>query len=184
SLVLLFLTILCQIATDASDVNQADKLWINLGENATLDCNHTKDATYFQMYWYQQLPGQHMKQIMLTTPDSPATFEAGFSQEKFSGIRPDAHRGELVVKNVVPGDKAWYFCASRTMKHPESGSPGGSESHQGKPHKTPHMTETSFSETPNMEVLLKHSCTQWLRAPIAEQQTVTKQKSSCEGGEK
>ncbi len=52
--------------TDGSDVNQTDTLWKHEGDSATIECKHTKGA-YYQMYWYRQLPGETMKQIVFTT---------------------------------------------------------------------------------------------------------------------
>uniref|UniRef100_A0A8D0AD11 Immunoglobulin C1-set domain-containing protein n=1 Tax=Sander lucioperca TaxID=283035 RepID=A0A8D0AD11_SANLU len=50
-----------------SDVTQTpDILWGKKGDNATINCSHTKDAGYNQMYWYRQLPGETMKLIVVT----------------------------------------------------------------------------------------------------------------------
>uniref|UniRef100_A0A671XM02 Ig-like domain-containing protein n=1 Tax=Sparus aurata TaxID=8175 RepID=A0A671XM02_SPAAU len=84
---------------DGSDVTQTPLLWMMEGQSATMDCNHTKGATYYQMYWYRQLPGQRMKQIVFTTQSPPHQYESGFSAEKFPATK----------KN--PGDKGLYFCA-------------------------------------------------------------------------
>ncbi|KAI9537748.1 hypothetical protein NQZ68_022410 [Dissostichus eleginoides] len=54
--------------TDGSDVTQTDMLWETQGDNATISCIHTKGATYSQMYWYRQLPGETMELVVFTTP--------------------------------------------------------------------------------------------------------------------
>ena len=96
---------------DGSDVTQTSILWIKKGENATLECNHTKGINFFQMYWYRQLPGENMKQIVFTTANSKPVFEPNFTEEKFTVTKPDAHTGTFTVKNLKPGDKGLYFCA-------------------------------------------------------------------------
>uniref|UniRef100_A0A3P9C003 Immunoglobulin V-set domain-containing protein n=1 Tax=Maylandia zebra TaxID=106582 RepID=A0A3P9C003_9CICH len=63
-------TVLHTGLTDGSDVEQTPTLWEREGESATMQCNHTKD-----MYWYQQLPGKGMKQIVFTTAYSTHTYE-------------------------------------------------------------------------------------------------------------
>ena len=76
-----------------------------------MHCSHTKDASYFQMYWYRQLPGETLKQILLAVANSKPQYESGFKEEKFSATKPDAYNGTLTVKNLVPEDKGLYFCA-------------------------------------------------------------------------
>uniref|UniRef100_A0A667YGS6 Ig-like domain-containing protein n=1 Tax=Myripristis murdjan TaxID=586833 RepID=A0A667YGS6_9TELE len=87
---------------DGSDVTQTPLLWRKKGESATMNCSHTKDATYRQMYWYRQLPGEGMKQIVFTTTSSKPEYESGFSEDKFplSGAQ----------------DGAVYFCAASAAR--------------------------------------------------------------------
>ncbi|XP_049452565.1 uncharacterized protein LOC125901166 [Epinephelus fuscoguttatus] len=51
---------------DGSDVTQTDILWEKQGDNATMQCSHTKGVQHYQMYWYRQLPGETMKLIVYT----------------------------------------------------------------------------------------------------------------------
>lgn len=97
--------------TDGSDVQQTPLLWRNEGQSATMKCSHTKDASYFQMYWYRQLPGETMKQIVLTTTSPPHKYESGFSEDKFPANKTDAQTGSLTVDKLQPGDSGVYFCA-------------------------------------------------------------------------
>uniref|UniRef100_A0A671XFQ1 Ig-like domain-containing protein n=1 Tax=Sparus aurata TaxID=8175 RepID=A0A671XFQ1_SPAAU len=94
-LITLSAALLCLI--DGSDVTQTPLLWMIEGQSATMNCSHNKTIQYDQMYWYRQLPGQRMKQIVLTTQSPPHKYESGFSADKFP--------------NVEPGDKGLYFCA-------------------------------------------------------------------------
>ncbi|XP_076013810.1 M1-specific T cell receptor beta chain-like isoform X5 [Genypterus blacodes] len=95
---------------DGSDVIQTSILWKHKGEDATMDCRHTKGASYFQMYWYRQLPGERMRQIVYSQSTKPE-YEPGFTMEKFSATKPDADSGTFTVKNLVPEDEGLYFCA-------------------------------------------------------------------------
>ncbi|KAM7403596.1 hypothetical protein PAMA_004172 [Pampus argenteus] len=96
---------------DGDDVTQTPILWTNKGDNATIHCNHTKGATYYQMYWYRQLPGEAMKLIVFTNTAKNDHDFGDFSKDKFSAIKTVAESGSFTVKDVVPADKGLYFCA-------------------------------------------------------------------------
>ncbi|KAF3845333.1 hypothetical protein F7725_008496 [Dissostichus mawsoni] len=66
------------------DVYQTEILWRNKGEDATMSCRYTKDASYNQMYWYRQLPGESMEQIMYTKISRKDHDFGGFSSKKVS----------------------------------------------------------------------------------------------------
>ncbi|XP_029317020.1 uncharacterized protein LOC115027681 [Cottoperca gobio] len=97
--------------TDGSHVTQMDTLWQNQGKDATMNCSHTKGATYYQMYWYRQLPGETMKLIVYTTTSNKDHDFGDFKKEKFSATKPDAESGTFTVKDVQPEDNGLYFCA-------------------------------------------------------------------------
>ncbi|KAM3595480.1 uncharacterized protein V6R79_024137 [Siganus canaliculatus] len=109
---------------DGSDVNQPEILWEEKGKEATISCNHTKGGSYFYMYWYRQLPGETMKQMVFTVESSKPDFEADFRDEdKFSATKPDAQSGTFTVKNLQPEDNGVYFCAvSQHSDEDDSGS--------------------------------------------------------------
>ncbi|XP_053192234.1 uncharacterized protein LOC128375841 [Scomber japonicus] len=96
---------------DGNDVNQIPILWKDKEHNATIHCSHTKDATYYQMYWYRQLPGERMKQIVYTTLSPPHQYENGFTKARFPAEKEDYKSGSLTVVNLLPEDSGVYFCA-------------------------------------------------------------------------
>uniref|UniRef100_A0AAZ1XND9 Ig-like domain-containing protein n=1 Tax=Oreochromis aureus TaxID=47969 RepID=A0AAZ1XND9_OREAU len=88
-----------------NDVTQTPMLWKRQGNNATMDCSHTKDANHFQMYWYRQLPGENMELIVFTTTAKKYDHDFGkFSKEKYSATKTEALT-----------DSAVYFCAASTV---------------------------------------------------------------------
>uniref|UniRef100_A0A8D3D2X8 Ig-like domain-containing protein n=1 Tax=Scophthalmus maximus TaxID=52904 RepID=A0A8D3D2X8_SCOMX len=97
--------------TNGSDVTQTPLLWKDKGQSATMNCSHTKDASYFQMYWFRQLPGEAMKQIVYTSTSPPHQYESGFSEDKYPAQKSDAQSGSLTVEKLQPGDSGVYFCA-------------------------------------------------------------------------
>ena len=104
--------------TAAADVTQDDILWKYKGENATITCSHTKGLDHIYMYWYRQLPGETMKQIVSIMANSNPDFQPNFSEEKFSVTKTKAETGTFTVKNVEPGDKGLYFCS--VSKHSDT----------------------------------------------------------------
>ncbi|KAK1893957.1 T cell receptor beta variable 19 [Dissostichus eleginoides] len=68
---------------DGNEVYQTEILWRNKGEDATMSCRYTKDASYNQMYWYRQLPGETMEQIVYTKISRKDHDFGGFSSKKF-----------------------------------------------------------------------------------------------------
>uniref|UniRef100_A0A8P4K9V1 Ig-like domain-containing protein n=1 Tax=Dicentrarchus labrax TaxID=13489 RepID=A0A8P4K9V1_DICLA len=107
-LLMVTFTVLHTGLIDGDDVTQNDTLWKFNGDSATIDCSHTKGAGYFQMYWYRQLPGEGMKQIVFTTTTPPHKYESGFSEDKFPAQKNDPQTGSLTLNS-----SAVYFCAAR-----------------------------------------------------------------------
>uniref|UniRef100_A0A8C4DQI8 Ig-like domain-containing protein n=1 Tax=Dicentrarchus labrax TaxID=13489 RepID=A0A8C4DQI8_DICLA len=103
---------------DGSDVTQNETLWKFKGDNATIDCRQTKGATFYYMYWYRQLPGETIKQIVFTSSINTDHDFGNFSTVKFSATKPDAASGTFTVKNLEPEDKGLYFCA--VSKHSDT----------------------------------------------------------------
>ena len=97
--------------SEGSDVTQTPSiLWSIKGQPAEMDCSHTKGASYYQMYWYRQLPGQGMKQVVFSVPNSKPDY-GEFGEVKLSANKTVAERGSFTVKNSSPEDNGMYFCA-------------------------------------------------------------------------
>lgn len=94
-----------------SEVSQTSVLMQRQGENATIECSHTKGASYFQMYWFRQLPGKTMERVVFTTTVSKQHDFGTFSQDKYSATKTVADSGTFSVKNLEPQDQGVYFCA-------------------------------------------------------------------------
>ncbi|XP_061599996.1 immunoglobulin lambda-1 light chain-like [Cololabis saira] len=108
---LLVFTLWIKGLTDGSDVYQTPILWKDKGDAAIMQCNHTKGATYFQMYWFRQLPGKMMELIVFTTTAKQDNDFGDFSKDKYSATKSEPERGTFTVKNLQPEDKGLYFCA-------------------------------------------------------------------------
>uniref|UniRef100_A0A672JMK0 Ig-like domain-containing protein n=1 Tax=Salarias fasciatus TaxID=181472 RepID=A0A672JMK0_SALFA len=97
-----------QMNLSLDDVNQTSILWKKQGNNATMECRHTKGASYFEMYWFRQLPGENMERIVFTTTGSKEHDFGPFSTGKYAS---SIESGSLTVKLLQPEDSAVYFCA-------------------------------------------------------------------------
>ena len=95
--------------TGSNEVHQPSVLLVQRGQSAQMNCSHDHGTGYYEMSWYQQLPGESMRLIVLTVPYSPPDF-GGFSPDKFSATKIVLERGSFTVKNVEPGDNGVYFC--------------------------------------------------------------------------
>uniref|UniRef100_A0AAZ3RU14 Ig-like domain-containing protein n=1 Tax=Oncorhynchus tshawytscha TaxID=74940 RepID=A0AAZ3RU14_ONCTS len=89
------LTALCCLV-EGSEVNQTPTiLWELKESDALMNCSHTKGSSYFQMYWYRQLPGEGIKQVVYTKGDANA---GGTST--------------LTINQLTPNSSAVYYCAA------------------------------------------------------------------------
>uniref|UniRef100_A0A8C7X3W2 Ig-like domain-containing protein n=1 Tax=Oryzias sinensis TaxID=183150 RepID=A0A8C7X3W2_9TELE len=114
--------------------HQPPELWRRRGEDAKMDCSHTKGAGYYQMYWFRQLPGESMRLVVLTTAGTDKHDFGDFSTEKFSASKPDAHSGSFSVLKVEPADEGVYFCAVGAHRHSDAEnrmSPSVNQTRQG-----------------------------------------------------
>ncbi|KAJ7988790.1 hypothetical protein DPEC_G00312860 [Dallia pectoralis] len=97
--------------TDGSGVTQNPFiLWGQKGSDVEMKCSHTKGATYNQMYWYRQLPGEGIKQIVYTTAYSKPEY-GEFSKDKYPTVKEVAESGNFTVKKLEAADSGMYFCA-------------------------------------------------------------------------
>ncbi|KAL7862349.1 hypothetical protein SRHO_G00137900 [Serrasalmus rhombeus] len=110
--ILLHLLYWIQGVVRANDVIQPNIIWANMGQLATINCKHTKDAFHNQMYWFRQHQGESMKLIAYTaTFNKQPEFGEGFDENKFTANKTVAESGSLTVNNLGSTDSAVYFCA-------------------------------------------------------------------------
>ncbi|KAL0969469.1 hypothetical protein UPYG_G00227750 [Umbra pygmaea] len=96
---------------DGNDVTQKPSIkFEQKGLSAQINCSHNKGAAYFQMYWYRQLPGQGMKQVVYSTTSKPEYY-GDFTEDKYSTNKTVAESGSFTVKKLEAGDSGMYFCA-------------------------------------------------------------------------
>uniref|UniRef100_W5N7C2 Ig-like domain-containing protein n=1 Tax=Lepisosteus oculatus TaxID=7918 RepID=W5N7C2_LEPOC len=88
-------------------VDQSPNVMIEEGHNVTLNCSQ-KGTSYNGMYWYRQLPGQHLELIVhyyVQLKTMGPEFEGRFlSERKDSSLY-------LTVQELKSADSAVYFCA-------------------------------------------------------------------------
>ncbi|KAL7872925.1 hypothetical protein AOLI_G00119960 [Acnodon oligacanthus] len=68
----------------ADDVIQPKMIWAQMGQSATITCEHTKGTVYTQMYWFRQVQGESMKLIVFTASytKKPEFGEVSFNMSK------------------------------------------------------------------------------------------------------
>lgn len=79
------------------------------GTSMTIQCQ--VDSQMSLMFWYRQLPGEGLTLIATANQGSEATYESGFTKEKFPISRPNLMFSNLTVTNVRPEDSSLYFCS-------------------------------------------------------------------------
>ena len=94
-----------------NDVTQTPGiLWKHHGDSAEMNCSHTKDATYNQMYWYRQRQGETMSLVVFTTLGGREQF-GDFNKSEYSTVKTEADKGSLTVTSVKSDDSGIYFCS-------------------------------------------------------------------------
>ncbi|CAK6965776.1 M1-specific T cell receptor beta chain-like [Scomber scombrus] len=97
---------------NGDDVTQTPLPWGDEGQSATLNCRHEKGSLYYQMYWYRQLPGETMKQVVFTSITTQNhDFEPDFRDDRFSATKAKPESGTFTLKKLRPEDNGLYFCA-------------------------------------------------------------------------
>ena len=89
------------------------------------------------MYWYRQFPGQSLVLMATANQGSKATYESGFTEDKFPIDRPKLEFSTLTVSNASSEDSSSYFCSAgdtvlgtdqgsqqEPLSHPPSSQPG------------------------------------------------------------
>ena len=84
-----------------------------------IECRQV-DSQLTMMYWYRQLPGQSLVLMATANQGSKATYESGFTDNKFPISRPILAFSTLTVSNASSEDSSSYFCSARdTVLYPE-----------------------------------------------------------------
>ncbi|KAL7872922.1 hypothetical protein AOLI_G00119930 [Acnodon oligacanthus] len=95
-----------------SDVIQTPKrIFALAGHSAHLNCSHTLDSNYYQMYWYRQWEQESLTLIVFTMTNSKPDF-GSFSKEKYSAEKKHYSSGSFTVKNLTADDSGSYFCVA------------------------------------------------------------------------
>uniref|UniRef100_A0A3Q4GP59 Ig-like domain-containing protein n=1 Tax=Neolamprologus brichardi TaxID=32507 RepID=A0A3Q4GP59_NEOBR len=84
--------------------------WRFLNKAAEMNCSHSKDIRYTQMYWYIQRPGETMRLIVYTAFRGNPDY-GGAPENKYSAIKEAIENGALTVNNLQQNDSGVYFCA-------------------------------------------------------------------------
>lgn len=80
------------------------------GTSMTIECQVDSQLTF--MYWYRQLPGQSLVLMATANQGSKATYESGFTEDKFPISRPNLTFSTLAVSNASSEDSSSYFCSA------------------------------------------------------------------------
>lgn len=80
------------------------------GTSMTIECQVDSQLTF--MYWYRQLPGQSLVLMATANQGSKATYESGFTEDKFPISRPNLAFSTLTVSNASSEDSSSYFCSA------------------------------------------------------------------------
>lgn len=81
-----------------------------------IPCEHDDNSGSYNMYWYQQKPGEGMKLMALSIASSPPTMEEEF-KGKWTMSRPDTKNSFLIKEKAQSEDTAVFFCASSMHSH-------------------------------------------------------------------
>lgn len=81
------------------------------GTSLTIECEGDTQLT--SMFWYRQLPGQSLTLIATANQGMEATYESGFTKDKFLISPPTSTSSNLTVNNLSLEDSSFYFCSAR-----------------------------------------------------------------------
>ena len=83
----------------------------------TIECQADSQLNF--MYWYRQLPGQSLVLMATANQGSKATYESGFTEDKFPISRPNLAFSTLTVSNASSEDSSSYFCSATDRENTE-----------------------------------------------------------------
>ena len=65
------------------------------------------------MFWYRQFPKRGLVLMATSNVGTNATYEQGYTKDKFPISHPDLTFSSLTVTRVDPADSSLYFCGAR-----------------------------------------------------------------------
>ncbi|PIO30934.1 T-cell receptor beta chain V region [Aquarana catesbeiana] len=104
---------LCQAVTVTQNV---PIIITKTGKKVEIPCAHDDTTGAYNMYWYQQKPGDGLKLMAVSIGVSTPSMENKFERE-WSMSRPDTTNSLLTKEKAKPEDTAVYFCASGMHSH-------------------------------------------------------------------
>ena len=82
------------------------------GASVTIECR-ALDFQATTVFWYRQFPKRGLVLMATSNVGTNATYEQGYTKDKFPISHPDLTFSSLTVTRVDPADSSLYFCGAR-----------------------------------------------------------------------
>uniref|UniRef100_A0A1B8XZN5 Ig-like domain-containing protein n=1 Tax=Xenopus tropicalis TaxID=8364 RepID=A0A1B8XZN5_XENTR len=113
----------CSAGFGQVTVTQSKRLvLVRRGGSVLIPC-HQSASDYFNMFWYQQKPGQGLTLMVWSTGAKDGKMEGEYGA-RWHLERNDTHNSELNVTGAEPDDAAQYFCAASSTDTDSGGTAG------------------------------------------------------------
>ncbi|MXQ99737.1 hypothetical protein E5288_WYG001887 [Bos mutus] len=91
---------------------QPHRAFSKSGASVTIECRAV-DFQASSMFWYLQFLKRGLVLMATSNVGTNATYEQGYTKDKFPISHPDLTFSSLMVTNVDPADSGLYFCGAR-----------------------------------------------------------------------